>query len=162
MDEWFAIDLHMHTVSGITRDKKKDNVNFSYTKFAQVLKKHKLRLMAVTNHNFIDMTNLILMKHLAKKLNSNILMGVELDSTMQMGNPIHIACIFEDDFSTNYVAFQNVNSIVKNKIKTSHEIIFSPSEVINFINNYDFIMIPHGNKDKGIFKEAGQNKSKKL
>jgi len=155
MDEWFAIDLHMHTVSGFTRDKKTDRVNFSYTKFVQVLKKYDLKLMSVTNHNFIDMTNLILMKHLAKKANSNILMGVELDSTMQMGTPIHIACIFGDDFNVNYIAAKNINCIVEHKITTSNEIVFSPREVIDFINNYDFIMIPHGNKDKGIFKEAG-------
>lgn len=28
MNEWNAIDLHMHTVPGITRDKTIDKVNF--------------------------------------------------------------------------------------------------------------------------------------
>lgn len=30
MDEWNAIDLHMHTCKGITRDKSNDEVKFSY------------------------------------------------------------------------------------------------------------------------------------
>ena len=29
MKDWYPIDLHIHTVTGITRDKKTDNVNLS-------------------------------------------------------------------------------------------------------------------------------------
>jgi hypothetical protein len=38
MSEWNAIDLHMHTVSGITGDGSSDIVdNFSYVHFLKVL-----------------------------------------------------------------------------------------------------------------------------
>ena len=68
MNNWHPIDLHIHTVCGITRDKKTDNVNFSYTLFQNVISKYKYGLMAVTNHNIIDLQNYILMKYLFKKI----------------------------------------------------------------------------------------------
>ena len=37
MFEWNAIDLHTHTVVGVTRDKGKDNVNFSYQLFQKAI-----------------------------------------------------------------------------------------------------------------------------
>ena len=98
MEEWNAIDLHMHTVSGITRDKTKDKVNFSYKLFQNVINKYNMKLMATTNHNIIDFTNYILMRHLGKISNTNLLLGVELDSTLEIGTPIHIAVIFNEDF----------------------------------------------------------------
>ena len=39
MSEWNVIDLHIHTSAGFTRDKTRDNVNFSYSKFYRVIKK---------------------------------------------------------------------------------------------------------------------------
>lgn len=68
MNNWNSIDLHLHTVSGITRDKKTDVVNFSYVSFQQVIEKYKFGLMAVTNHNIINMENYILMRYLCKKI----------------------------------------------------------------------------------------------
>ena len=53
-----------------------------------------MKLMAATNHNIIDFTNYILMRHLGKISNTNLLLGVELDSTLEIGTPIHIAVIF--------------------------------------------------------------------
>ena len=156
MSEWNAIDLHLHTVSGFTRDKSRDEVNFSYSLYGEVLKKYDIKLMAVTNHNFIDMINFILMKHLASMYNSNILMGVELDSNLSIGTPIHIACIFNENFQSNFLVSKAINELTDSKRAEQSEIVFTSQQIIDLLKEHDFIMIPHGNKDKGIFKNAGK------
>lgn len=116
MEEWHAIDLHMHTCRGITRDKTNDNVNFNYRYLQEAIENHNIRLMAVTNHNSIDIINYILMKHLAKYQKSKILMGVELDTNLSIGTPIHIATIFEENFWENYNAMKEINNLTKTKL----------------------------------------------
>lgn len=155
MNEWNAIDLHVHTVSGITRDKTVDDVKFSYSLFGSAIHRHNLKLIACTNHNIIDMTNYVLMRHLAKKYGCNMLIGVELDTTMSKGKPIHIAAIFEDDFSQNLKVCNMINTTTKEKKDSSDEINYTDEEIIKILKNYNCLLIPHGDKDRGIFKNAG-------
>lgn len=155
MSEWNVIDLHIHTVAGYTRDKSRDNVNFSYNDFYSVIEKYNIKLMAVTNHNYIDMVNYILLRHLSKIHGTNILMGVELDSNLSVGTHIHIACIFNDNFKLNYDSSKTINEKTFLKIKTNDEVYYTDDEIINILKKYDVIMIPHGDKDKGVFKNAG-------
>ena len=98
VNEWNAIDLHMHTCEGVTRKKGRDDVIFSYMDMQNVIEQFELKLMAVTNHNIINMSNYILMRYIAKKNRSKILMGVELDTNLSIGIPIHIVVIFEENF----------------------------------------------------------------
>lgn len=155
MSEWNVIDLHIHTSAGFTRDKTRDNVNFSYSKFYRVIKKYDIKLMAITNHNYVDIINYMLLRHLSKIHGTNILMGVELDSNLSVGTPIHIACICNEDFELNYKLGKNINGKTALKMKTSDEICYTDDEIINILKEYDVIMIPHGDKDKGVFKNAG-------
>lgn len=156
MSEWNAIDLHIHTVPGITRDKSIDKVNFSYSLFGKAINNHRLKLIACTNHNIIDIVNYILMRFIAKKYNCNILLGVELDSTMSMGKPIHIATIFEEDFDDNYNAYKLINfKTDEKKHSKDSEIKYSDDEIIKILKNYNCLLIPHGDKDRGIFRDAG-------
>lgn len=155
MSEWNVIDLHIHTSAGYTRDKTRDNVNFSYSKFYRVIKKYDIKLMAITNHNYVDIINYMLLRHLSKIHGTNILMGVELDSNLSVGTPIHIACICNEDFELNYKLGKNINGKTALKMKTSDEICYTDDEIINILKEYDVIMIPHGDKDKGVFKNAG-------
>lgn len=153
MKEWNAIDLHMHTVGGVTRDKSQDQVNFKYKYLQEAVQKHNIKLMAVTNHNIIDFKNFILMKHLLKIQSSNILMGVELDTNMSVDIPIHIAVIFEENFKDNYKAMKEINKRTEEK-KQNDKIYYTDEEIISILGKYNVLMIPHGNKDKGVFKYA--------
>ena len=153
MEEWNAIDLHMHTVSGITRDKTRDTVKFTYKLFQNVISKYNMKLMAVTNHNIIDFKNYILMRHLAKINGTNLLLGVELDSALEMGTPIHIAVIFSDAFKQNFDVYKEINSLTDEK-KNDEKIIYNSDEIVKLFRKYNLIMIPHGDKDKGVFKNA--------
>lgn len=155
MNDWNVIDLHIHTVSGYTRDKSRDEVIFSYTDFYNVISKYNIKLMAITNHNYIDMVNYILLRHLSKLNNTNILLGVELDSNLSMGTHIHIACIFNDIFNLNFSAYKSINEKTLQKVNDDEEIYYTDEELIQILKKYDVIMIPHGDKDKGMFKDAG-------
>ena len=154
MESWYPIDLHMHTVVGVTRDKKSDIVTFTYELFQKVINKYKFGLMAVTNHNIIDMPNYILMRYLCNLNQTKLLLGVELDSTMSMGAEIHIATIFNsDDFIKNYLAMKDINQKTKIK-KEDHscgKIIFSDEDIVELLSKYDTVLIPHGEKTRGIF-----------
>lgn len=154
MNEWNVVDLHTHTMSGYTRDKTRDNVIFSYLDFFNVISKYNIKLIAVTNHNYIDMINYILLRHLSKLNGTNILLGVELDSDLSMGTHIHIACIFNDKFELNFSAYKAINAKTLCKIKNESEICYNDNEIIQLLKEYDVIMIPHGDKDKGMFKDA--------
>lgn len=159
MKNWYPIDLHTHTVNGVTRDKKTDNVNFTYTQFQGVISKYKFGLMAVTNHNIIDIKNYILMRYLCKKNNTDLLLGVELDSKLSMGTPIHIATIFNsNNFSENFKAMNDINNRTyqKKADNFSTEINYSDTDIIDILSKYDVILIPHGDKDRGFFKNAGK------
>lgn len=154
MEEWNAIDLHMHTVSGITRDKTKDEVQFSYTLFQNVISKYNMKLMATTNHNIINFTNYILMRHLGKINNTNLLLGVELDSSLEMGTPIHIAIICNENFKQNFDVSKEINDLT-NKKCSEEEIVYKSEEIVKLFRKYNLVMIPHGTKDRGVFKDAG-------
>lgn len=159
MKNWYPIDLHTHTVNGVTRDKKTDNVNFTFTQFQGVISKYKFGLMAVTNHNIIDIKNYILMRYLCKKNNTDLLLGVELDSKLSMGTPIHIATIFNsNNFSENFKAMNDINNRTyqKKADNFSTEINYSDTDIIDILSKYDVILIPHGDKDRGFFKNAGK------
>lgn len=154
MEEWNAIDLHMHTVSGITRDKTKDEVKFSYSLFQNVISKYNMKLMATTNHNIINFTNYILMRHLAKINDTNLLLGVELDSSLEIGIPIHIAIIFNESFNQNFDVSKEINELTEQK-NIEDEIVYKSEEIVKLFRKYNLVMIPHGTKDKGIFRNAG-------
>ena len=160
MENWYPIDLHIHTVVGITRDKKSDVVNFTYELFQRVINKYKFGLMAVTNHNVIDMTNYILMRYLCRLNHTNLLLGVELDSKMTVGAPIHIVAIFNShDFQKNYNAMHEINLKTHSKKadQNTKEIIYSDKDIVDLLSEHDVVLIPHGDKDKGIFRDADKS-----
>lgn len=155
MEKWNAIDLHMHTFAGITRDKKCDVVNFSYQKYVTVLLKYKIQLCAVTNHNIINFENYIMLNYLANLLHRNILLGVELDTVTDSNHPLHIVTIFKKCFEENLKVSYHINSLTKIK-KSDPEIIYSSGDIVDLLGKYDSILIPHGIKSKGIFEEASE------
>lgn len=155
MFNWNAIDLHVHTKSGRTRDKKTDNVNFSYLSFYKAIKKHDIKLMAITNHNIGYMPNYILSRYIGELAKCNVLPGIELDSVTDNGKPLHIAAISKDNFYDNISFFNGINEKTEEKIKSSdNELIFTAQEIVELLNTHNLVLIPHGDKERGCFKDA--------
>ena len=163
--DWNNIDLHSHTREGYDRKGKKDNVAFSYSIFINVILSPSLRLMACTNHNFIHFGQYIVLRYLARMVNCNYLMGVELDSELESNHePLHIALISKsDNLIKDYCLAQSINAITEREREsirnhTKEDIVFAPFRILEFFRIQRIILIPHGDKDKGLFNNAGPEK----
>ena len=159
MSEWNAVDLHMHTVSGITRRKQHDNVVFSYLAFANAISSHKLKLIAPTNHNIIDFSNYLLIRYLSSKIESNALMGVELDTNLKNGKHVHIVCVFKsEDALLNYKTAKRLNESTNDKLR-NEEVYYSAGEVVELVGQTDLIIIPHGSKSRGFLESSDKEQT---
>ena len=61
INDWNAIDLHMHTCTGVTGDGNSDTIlNFTYKNYISALATFNIKLAAITNHNIINIANYLL------------------------------------------------------------------------------------------------------
>jgi|GEM_PF-6761080 len=152
MSNWNTIDLHMHTRQGVTRDGGTDDVNFSYQKFVEVMVKYDIKLMAVTNHNIVNLINYILMRYLANIIDNKILLGVELDSVMETDEtPLHMVVILNDYFRSNFEFAKYINN---ETLLKSDKVVYNSKEVVTILRYFDALIIPHGDKSRGMLKDA--------
>lgn len=156
--DWVSIDLHMHTDIGVTRDGRADDVKFSYVDFVKVVQKHDLKLMATTNHNVFVLSNYLALNYLCSIIHRKILPGVEIDSVMDDSTtPLHMVIIFKDGFDANFRFSKFINAKTREKAKN---VVYSHKEIVDIIKGYDSLIIPHGDKDKGMFKYATEENIK--
>ncbi len=152
---WNTIDLHMHTSEGITRSGESDTVNFTYKKFVKTIDKFELKLTAITNHNVINLANYFACKFLANKINVNLLLGIEIDTCFFDEQPLHSLIIFKDNFNINLGIANKLNLLTKEK-KKSGEVVYKIKEIFKLVRDADSVLIPHGDKSRGIFKDASR------
>lgn len=156
INEWNAIDLHMHTLSGVTGDAKTDEVcNFTYENFLKAIKKFKLKLISITNHNIIDMKNYIICRYLTKKIGTNLLLGVEIDTESSQKINYHMVMIFNETLNNGIKVAKEINEMTKNK-KINGLIRYTADEIIDLLGKYNMVIIPHGDKSKGMFNRPTQ------
>lgn len=157
MQEWNAIDLHMHTCVGITGDGGFDVIkNFTYSNYVCALNENNIKLAAITNHNIINMKNYIICRYLGKKKGINILFGVELDSCTEDGKNFHSVVIFNESFNNCVEIANYINLNTDRKKKQDGIVRYTSDEIISLIGKYDAIIIPHGDKSKGIYEEPSE------
>lgn len=155
-NEWHAIDLHMHTLSGITGDTKKDEVkNFTYLNFLNVIKKYNLKLISITNHNIINIKNYIMCRFLTKLVKTNLMLGVEIDTENSENKNYHVVVIFDENLNNAIKISNEINELTENK-KSVGKIRYSAEEIIDLIKKYNLIIIPHGEKSKGLLQRPNQ------
>lgn len=156
MKEWNAIDLHMHTLTGVTGDAKKDEVkNFSYANFLNAIIKNDLKLISITNHNIINMKNYIMCRFLTKIIKTNLLLGVEIDTENSENKNYHIVFIFDENLYNSVKVSDKINELTNNK-KSLGKIRYSAEEIVSLIKEYNLIIIPHGDKSKGLLQRPNQ------
>ena len=163
---WNNIDLHSHTHVGITRDGKSDCVNFSYSLFVDVILNHQLKLMACTNHNQFFFAQFIALKYLAKKCGCNYLLGVELDTVSpKTSTPIHVALIAQtSSLVSNFTVVNRVNKLAgvkRDGISQGlfKELVFSSNEIIELLQLERMVLIPHGDKDRGMLNRPSSEQA---
>lgn len=153
INDWNAIDLHMHTCTGVTGDGNSDTIlNFTYKNYISALATFNIKLAAITNHNIINIANYLLCRCLAKKIGINILFGVEIDTNRETGENYHFVAIFEESLERCVEIAKKINDSTEQKQKAGDKVRYSPAEIVGLIKNYNVIIIPHGDKSKGLLK----------
>lgn len=157
--KWLLCDLHMHSqYSKINKPGDKNRVkDMAASEFVNILSESGVELFSITDHNyFSDVYYDEIDKYITdNNLNMKIINGVELDAYVELKDgakdSIHICIYFSD--STDR---RNLNKVINSLYRDSSNNMLEPLfiDIINKLAelNTKFIIIPHGDKHKGLFK----------
>ena len=105
MIEWNKLDLHIHTQPGnIHNNKEEDKDTGRYYNLKNLIKRNKLndlKLISITNHNLINVIELLKATYPSKKTGTNVIPGIELDVFISSDKRYHIIVVFSE--STNII-----------------------------------------------------------
>ncbi|MDQ7023720.1 MAG: hypothetical protein Q9M97_09610 [Candidatus Gracilibacteria bacterium] len=163
--KWVRFDCHLHTKAD--KEFKYNNEENSFTKlYIEQLKKSKIGVGVITNHNKFDLDEYQNLRKKAKKEEIFILPGVEL-SVNDGANGIHCLVVFNpeewlkdgDNFIQQFITesfagkrnFENENSSSNDDLKITIE------KLNKYQKNY-FIILAHVEDKSGFFKELGGGK----
>lgn len=157
--KWLLCDLHMHSqYSKINKVGDKSRVkDMPANEYVDVLNKHGVELFSITDHNyFSDNYYDEIDKYIAdNNLSMKTINGVELDAYVELNNgekdSIHI-CIYFSDSTDRKKLNKTINSLYRDTDDNLLKPLFI--DIINKLSelNTKFIIIPHGDKHKGLFK----------
>lgn len=171
---WNKWDLHIHTRA--SKVKCGDNEYFgpgnSFTsdeciEFRDCIMGEGIQLVAITDHNYFDATQFMMIKKLFKEKSGNALPGVELKvfyylnkqtqeveylsnndtSFLEKSKPLHCIVIFNDDRQEEDKFFIGIQSLIES-IYSSVDDIYIGDIVQKFLHDgYEFVLIPHFGKN---------------
>ncbi len=154
--DWILLDMHMHSNYSKYKDKRRVK-DMDAQSFVDVMTKNKINLFSITDHNrFNSKLYDEIDKHIKdNNLNLKIINGVECDIKVNIENGtediVHMCLYFEDKVNRTKLE------------ETLEELYFDSgklkkvdfSELLNAIFELKsrFIIIPHGNKERGLFNK---------
>lgn len=156
--EWLKIDMHMHShFSAIMKpsDAKKTK-NMSAKEFVEILLQENVKIFSITDHNYFSKSFYDEIDAYTHNLDIKIINGVEFDAKVDLNNGeenyIHICIYFDDNVDRGELE------------KTVHNLYFDASgleikprfiDILNELKklNTKYIVVPHGDKDRGLFKK---------
>lgn len=153
---WILLDMHMHS----NYSKYKDNSRvkeMDAKSFIDVMLKNKISLFSITDHNRFNSKLYDEIDKYIKdnKLNLKIINGVECDIKVNIEDGtediVHMCLYFEDRINR-----ANLEDSLENLYFDSGKLKkVDFSELLNVIFDLKakFIIIPHGNKDRGLFNK---------
>ena len=157
--KWLLCDLHMHSqYSKINKPGDKSRVkDMVASEFVDILNQSGVELFSITDHNyFSDVYYDEIDKYITDNdLNMKIINGVELDAYVELKDgtkdSIHICIYFSDNTDR-----KKLNKVIYSLYRDNNDNMLEPlfMEIINKLTelNTKFIIIPHGDKHKGLFK----------
>lgn len=159
--KWLLCDMHTHSeYSAINKKGDKDKVKkMNASEFVQTMEKNKIEVFSITDHNYFSKSYYeeINAYIISNSLNIKVIPGVEFDTYIDTKNGtdehIHVCIYFKEDVNYSYL-----ESIV-NKLYDKNNIYKGKPKLSNVLNDlFDlqtkFIVIPHGDKERGIFKKV--------
>lgn len=159
--KWLKIDMHMHSYYS-SKNKKGDCDKVKEMKaeeFVGILVDANVNIFSITDHNyfskeFYDEIDKYIEN---KKLNIRIVNGVELDVNVDLNDKnsyIHVCIYFDDN-----VDRQKLQEII-DELYENEDLKPSFSQILEKLNalNTKYIVIPHGDKERGLFNKNLINK----
>lgn len=157
--EWLLCDLHLHSEnSKITKVGDRKRVKqMSAKDFVEELHEKKVKVFSITDHNYFSKTyyDEIEAYIASKKMEMKIINGVEFDTYLPLSETqfdcIHICIYFEDK-----VDREELQKCVSSLYCGENGEQLKPQlyEIVNalFTLKCKFIVVPHGDKSRGLFK----------
>lgn len=158
--EWLLLDMHMH--SEYSKINKKGDAtkvkHMTAEEFAKTLFDKKVKIFSITDHNYYSKKYYDeIDKYITdNNLDMKLINGVELDVYVELKDKsedfIHICVYFDDD-----VDRENLEETINNLYKDREGNELNPhfTKILDELHslNSKFIVIPHGDKERGIFND---------
>ena len=156
--EWLLLDMHLH--SGYSKTNKPDErsrvKDMSAKEFVDTLSNKGVRIFSITDHNYFSkkyyekIEQYIKSENLSMKIINGVEMDVYVDLNNNTENCIHICFYFDDNVNRDdlELAIKNLYDKTNKDGKPRFNDIMS--EFFNLKTK--IIAIPHGDKERGLFK----------
>ena len=158
--EWLLLDMHMHSeYSRINKKGDTDKVKqMSADEFVKTLFDKKVKIFSITDHNYYSKKYYDeIDKYITdNNLDMKLINGVELDVYVELKDKsedfIHICVYFDDDVDRENLE-ETINNLYKDK--EGNELNPHFTKILDELHslNSKFIVIPHGDKERGIFND---------
>ncbi|MGS0973179.1 MAG: AAA family ATPase [Candidatus Izemoplasmataceae bacterium] len=146
--KWLMYDMHMHSyASSLTKPSgdKKRTKEMTASEFVDILISYGVEVFSITDHNTYDEKFYKEIKEYIVEKNIKIIDGVELDVYIDESNYFQMGAYFSPATNSNSI-FVTINKLYENDNRPKlNEIITSL-----FSLKTKFILIPEGNKSRGI------------
>ncbi len=146
MNEWNKLDLHVHTQPGNIYNNKKDAKDTGrYYSLKNLIERNKvndLKLISITNHNLINIIDLLKATYISNKTGTNVIPGIELDVFIHSDKRYHIIVVFSE-----YVNIIDINIKLKNYLLKNGNNYLNIDDLFDLIQGTECIIIPHGCKN---------------
>ncbi len=157
--EWLLIDMHTHSqYSKINKKSDSKRVcEMGADKYVNILISNGVKIFSITDHNYYSRKYYDEIDKYIKdnSLNIKIINGVELDAYVELADKtqdsIHICVYFDDKVDRNKLEL-TVNSLYKDE--NGNQLHPTFIDILNKLHDLKtkYIVIPHGDKDRGLFK----------
>ena len=157
--EWLMIDMHTHSeFSKINKKSDGDRVKkMSAEEFVNILYSKGVKIFSITDHNYFSSHYYDEIDKYIKNnsLDIKVINGVEFDIYVELASKkldfVHMCIYFDDDVDRT-----RLENIVNSLYKDENGCALKPSFVDVLVKLHDlktkYIVIPHGDKDRGLFK----------
>lgn len=146
MNEWNKIDLHVHSHVGNTYNNQDEDANTGkYYNLKNLIERNRineLKLISITNHNSIDILELIRATYISRKSGTNVIPGIELDVFIRTEKRYHIIVVFSEN-----VDIIDINRKLEIILKENGNNYLTIDNLFNLIQGTECIIIPHGCKN---------------
>lgn len=146
MDEWNKLDLHVHTQVGNTYNNEAEAENTGkYYNLKNLVTRNRinnLRLIAITNHNLINVSEMIKAAYVCRKTGTNVIPGIELDLKINSKKRYHVIVVFSE--KTNII---DINTKLMSIIKKNKNNYLEINDLFEMIQGTECVIIPHGCKN---------------